>query len=337
MRNLLLVVLSALSAATFAKAATTCAYVNSGQRMVLQSDCTTDAPIIIPNGMTHDGAGHKITAIDPPGDHFRGAILQNGGASANVVDTVLETAGLENVCQTGPDKLAGILFDGASGTITRNTILALNKNPQSGVLSGCQEGNAIEAVNFGSMPGRMQVKIDNNIIRNYQKTGIVLNGDVEATLVANRIEGVGPQGFIAQNGIQVSGGASGRVKGNTVTGNSYTGSSTASGGIIVASGPLHHSNYSFGVEIESNTLAGNDVGVWLMQMNERRESPVVPTRVSVVNNVITNDAVTNGHTYQAGITAHGKGDLIKGNRISGAGYDPATVPGSTLAIDTYQD
>jgi hypothetical protein len=305
--------------------------------MVLQSDCTTDAPIIIPNGMTHDGAGHKVTAIDPPGDHFRGAVLQNGGASANVVDTVLETMGLESVCQTGQNKLVGILFDGAAGTITRNTILSVNKNPRAGVLSGCQEGNAIEAANFGSMPGRMEVKIDNNTIHNYQKTGIVVNGDVDGTIVANTVIGAGPQGFIGQNGIQIGAGASARVKGNTVTGNSYTGSGTASGGIIVASGPLHHSNYSFGIEIESNTLIGNDVGVWLMQMNEKRESPVVATRVSVVNNIITNDAVTNGHTYQAGITAHGKNDFIKGNRISGAGYDPATLPGSTLAIDAYQD
>jgi hypothetical protein len=305
--------------------------------MVLQSDCMTDSPIIVPNGMTHDGAGHKITAIDPPGGHFRGGILQNAGATANVVDTVLETAGIEDFCQTGADQLAGILFDGASGTITRNTILAVNKNSRAGVLSSCQEGNAIEAVNFGSMPGRMQVKIDNNTIRNYQKTGIVLNGEVDGTVVANAVVGAGPQGFIGQNGIQIGAGASGHVMGNTITGNAYSGSDTASGGIVVASGPLHRSNYSFGVEIEQNTLVGNDVGVWLMQMNERRESPVVPTRVSVTNNVITNDAVTNGRTYQAAITAHGNGDLIKGNRISGAGYDPATLPGSTLAIDAYQE
>jgi len=30
---------------------------------------------------------------------------------------------------------------------------------------------------------------------------------------------------------------------------------------VVASGPLHRSEYSFGVEIEENTLVGNDVGV----------------------------------------------------------------------------
>jgi len=54
-----------------------------------------------------------------------------------------------------------------------------------------------------------------------------------------------------------------------------------------------------------------------------------------VNNVISNDAVTNTR-YQVAITAHGNGDLIRGNRILGAGYDPATNPGKTLAIDAYQ-
>src|SRR5258708_6906072 len=179
MRRPIFVLLLAVSAALVARAATTCTYLMSESRMVLQGDCTTDSPIIVPNGMTHDGAGHKITAIDPLGAHFRGAVIQSGGASASVVDTAIETSGLGDFCQSGADSPAGILFDGASGSISRNTILSLNKNSGSGVLSGCQEGNAIEVMNFGSAPGRSQVTIDGNTIRNYQKTGIVVNGDVD--------------------------------------------------------------------------------------------------------------------------------------------------------------
>jgi len=334
MKKLLLVLFLACFAAVMASGATTCVYLTSGTSMVLQGDCTTDAPIIVPNGMTHDGGGHKISAIDPPGDHFRGAVIQNGGASASVVNTVIETAGLADACQSGADSLAGILFDSASGTISGNLILSMNKHPRAGVLSSCQEGNAIEVANSAA---RMPVTIAGNTIRNYQKTGIVLNGAVNAIVEDNTVEGAGPQGYIGQNGIQISAGANARVIRNRVIGNSYTGSSTASGGIVVASGPLHRSEYSFGVDIEGNTLVNNDVGVWLMQMNERRESPVVPTHVRVINNVITNDAVTNGRVYQSGITAHGNGDTISGNRILGAGYDPATLPGKTIAIDSYQD
>jgi hypothetical protein len=336
MRRPIFLLLLAVSAATVASAATTCSYVMSRSSMVLQGDCTTDVPIIVPNGMTHNGAGHKITVVDPPGDHFRGAVIQNGGASASVTDTMIETAGLTDFCQSGGDRLAGILFDGASGTISRNVIISMNKNSASGILSSCQEGNAIEVINFGFASSRPQVTIDANTIRNYQKTGIVVNGDVDGIVTGNTVVGAGPQAFIGQNGIQIGSGAYARVTGNTVVGNSYTGSSTASGGIIVASGPLHKSGYSLGVEISSNYLAGNDVGIWLMQMTEQREPPVVPTRVKVVNNLITNDALTNGHKYQAGITAHGNNDTITGNRISGVGYDPSTLPGSTFGIDDYR-
>jgi parallel beta-helix repeat protein len=332
MKRVMLLAVLALSVAVMANAATTCMYQTVGNTMVLQSDCTTDAPIFIPNGFTHNGAGHKITAMDPAGDHFRGAIIQNSGASASVVNTVIETANLADICESGPHMLAGILFDGASGEISRNTIVSVRKTNSEGKLSSCQEGNAVEVMNLGSLPGRAQVTIEGNQIRNYQKTGILLNGEVNGTVMNNTVIGAGPQSFIGQNGIQIGAGASARVTRNTVTDNSYTGGRTASGGIIVASGPMHASDYSFGVEIEANTLAGNDVGVWLMQMNERREAPVVPTRVRVVNNTISNDAVTNS-TYQAAITVHGNGDFIANNRILGRGYDPSTLPGKTLGID----
>jgi hypothetical protein len=334
MKTLMIASLLAVSMASVSKAATTCMYITSGSTMALQGDCTTDAPIIVPNGMTHDGAGHRITAIDPPGGHFMGAVLQNGGAVASVINTAIETAGLGDFCQTGPDKLAGILFDGASGSISGNSILSMNKNSRSGALSSCQEGNAIEVMNFGAAPDRVTVTVGGNTIRNYQKTGIVVNGDVDATVTGNTVIGAGPQRFIGQNGIQIGSGAFASVTSNNVSGNAYTGSETASGGIVVASGPLHKSGYSFGVEIRANSLAGNDVGIWLMQMTEHREAPVVPTRIRVLDNMITNDAVTN--KYQAGITAHGNNDTIAGNRISGVGYDPATLHGSTFAIDDYR-
>ena len=335
MKRLMLVSILSLSAAVAASAATTCTYLTSGTRMVLQGDCTTDAPIMIPNGMTHDGAGHKITAVDPPGANFRGAVLETAGVSADVVNTVIATDGLANACTEGSDRLAAIRFDGAAGSIRGNTILSINKNP-GGARSSCQEGNAVEVANFTS-PGRLSVNIEGNTIREYQKNAIMVRGDVEGNITDNTITGAGPQGDIGQNGIVLASGASARIKRNTVTGNAYTGSGWASGGIVVDSGPLHGTNYSFGVDIESNTLVGNDVGVWLMQMNARKESPETPTRARVANNLIQNDAVTNGYTYQAGITDHGNRDVIEGNKILGAGYDPASVPGKTRAIDDYRE
>src|SRR5262245_26635758 len=67
-----------------ARAATTCILVPSGTTLTLAADCTTDGSIVNPNGFTLDGAGHTISAVDPAGDHFRGAVVRNGGAVAHV-------------------------------------------------------------------------------------------------------------------------------------------------------------------------------------------------------------------------------------------------------------
>jgi hypothetical protein len=40
-----------------------------------------------------------------------------------------------------------------------------------------------------------------------------------------------------------------------------------------------------------------------------------------------------GSPYQAGISDEGNKDSLINNKISGPGYDPATFPGSTFAID----
>lgn len=107
--------------------------------MTLDTDCTTDTSIVVPNGFTLDGAGHTITAVDPSGGHFTGGVIQNGGASANVTDVHVTASGLADVCDGGAARLRGILFDTASGSITNNTVTDINQGA-----SGCQEGNAVE-------------------------------------------------------------------------------------------------------------------------------------------------------------------------------------------------
>jgi parallel beta-helix repeat protein len=225
-----------------------------------------------------------------------------------------------------------VLFDGASGSVTNLQVLNINQN-QGPVLSGCQEGNAIEARNFGGSPSTINVTIDGNTISGYQKTGIVVNGDATGAVTNNTITGDGPQGFIAQNGIQIGFGATAQVKRNTVTGNAYTGSSAVSGGVLVVAGPFYGSDYSVGDQIDGNTLVGNDVGVFLSQLDAAGDPPATSTNVKVVNNSISNSALTNGFAYQAGVSDQGNNDKIINNDISGAGYDPANLCGCTFAVD----
>jgi len=200
-----------------------CTFTTVETTMTLNADCTTDATILIPYGFTLDGADHKITAVDPPGGHFLGAVVKNEGSTAHVKNLTVTASGLSNVCDDGDNRLRGILFDGASGSITHNTVVNINQGP-----SGCQEGNGIEvrvAPFDGTHPGTKIVIISGNTVTNYQKNGITANGDVSATITDNVVTGVGPVDYIAQNGIQVGFGGAGEIRGNTIIGNWYTGCS----------------------------------------------------------------------------------------------------------------
>jgi hypothetical protein len=312
--------------------ATTCTFTTVGSEMTLDADCTTDSTILIPNGFTLDLNQNTITGVDPAGGHFLGAVVKNGGSKAEIANGTITVSGLANVCDPSvPDtRLRGVLFQGASGSISNLNVTNINQGS-----SGCQEGNAIEVRNFGDAPDTISVTIDSNTVTGYQKTGIVANGDVNVTITNNIVTGNGPIGYIAQNGIQIGYGGTGMVKRNTVSGNSYTGSSTVSGGIIVVGGPGYGAGFAFcvGVQVMQNTIRNNDVGVFLSQYEADFSAPAVSTNIKVVNNTISNSAVTNGYVYQAGVSDVGNNDKIINNTISGAGYNPATQPGSTFYVD----
>ena len=324
-----LTILSVAPDRNAARAASTCTFSNSGSTMTLDADCTTDTSIVVPNGFTLDGAGHTITAVDPVGGHFVGGVVQNGGATANVTNLDITTSGLAGVCDAGANRLRGILFEGASGSITNNTVTNINQ----GLTNGCQEGNAIEVRNIGA-PTARAVLIDQNTVTDYQKTGIVTNGNLVVTITDNIVkDSGGTSAFIARNGIQVGYGATGMVKRNTVTGNSYTGASTVSGGILVVGGPGYGGDFCRNVQIVQNTVEGADVGVYVSQYEADYSAPATATNIKVVNNTISKASVTNNYVYQAGVSDVGNNDKIIANRISGAGYDPETVPGATFAVD----
>ncbi|HEV8714492.1 MAG TPA: right-handed parallel beta-helix repeat-containing protein [Candidatus Binatia bacterium] len=236
-----------LAGGSTALATTTCTFTTAGTTRTLDSDCTTDETITIPDGFTLEGGGHTITATDPPGGHFQGAVVANGGATANVRNLTITTAALANVCDDGAARLRGILFDGAGGSITDNTVRDINQGA-----SGCQEGNAIEVRNapFDTTGADKLVTIQGNVISNYQKTGIVANGSVAAVITQNDITGVGPVDYIGQNGIQIGFGATAIVRENLATGNDYTPTSFVSCGILLFKAD--------GVQVSENFLAHNE-------------------------------------------------------------------------------
>jgi parallel beta-helix repeat protein len=222
-----------------------CAFTTTSTTMTLVADCTTDHTISVPQGLTLEGANHTITAVDPAGDHFRGAVVQNvAGATAASVNNLRVTASnLSSACDAGSDSLAGIRLAGASGSITGNTVTGLQ---QGGSGDGCQEGDAIE-VRRPTGAGSPPVTISGNTVSHYQKTGILVSGSVTATVANNTVGGYGKVDFIAQNGIQISGGATGRLSNNSISDNFYTPKSYTACGVLIykAGGLLVDKNNSF--------------------------------------------------------------------------------------------
>jgi parallel beta-helix repeat protein len=290
--------------ASSASAATTCVFTQVGDRMRLVADCQTDSTLFVPNGVTLDGRGHRITAVDPPGGSFSGAIVRNAGAQASVQNLVLDTRALTPLCHSdsAPDqRLRGILLESASGTVANNRVLNVTQN------SGCQEGNAIEVRNApfdGTHPGTQRVSIAGNYVAGYQKTGILVNGDVRAEITANRVVGSGPLDRIAQNGIQLGFGAFGRVQANRVEQNLYMPGGVAATCILLLEG-------GDGSELTANAVDDCDVGIYLQSTSG------AALRANRVSNSTTD-----------GITLDGIDGLTQDNRVSAN-----AIEGNALGID----
>ena len=193
----------------------------TGAVRTLKTDCRTSVTITVPANMTLNGNGNTIVAFDPVGG-FNGGVIRNETAGAvNVVVTnlIVDTENLTDAsgCKAGNDRLRGILFDDASGKITNNTVVHINKGP-----SGCQEGNGIEVRDF-SGSGINTVTVSGNKVYEYQKGGIIINGEVSATVSGNIVGQSATQANLAANGIQVGFGALATVSGNDVEGNTWLG------------------------------------------------------------------------------------------------------------------
>ena len=219
------------------------------------ADCTVDHSFLVPDGYTVDGDGFTLFGVDPPGGRFLGAVIRNEGGSSWIAirNLTVDADTLADVCDPAvPDtRLRGILLQGTGGEVTDN-VVDIGQGPDG--MSGCQEGNAIEARNapFDATGTDVEVLITGNTVVGYIKGGIVANGSVAARITGNTVTGWGPVGvpFAAQNGIQVGFGATAIVKNNVVSGNDYTPET------FVACGILYFD--ADGVRTNHNTLFANE-------------------------------------------------------------------------------
>jgi nitrous oxidase accessory protein NosD len=276
------------SGVSTAAAATDCAFAVVGNTWRLAANCQTDQTLTIPDGVTLDGRGRTVTAVDPPGAHFLGAVVRNAGATAYIVDLTVSAAALSNVCDAASptdDRLRGILLHAASGALIDNRVIGVRQ-----VDSGCQEGFSIDVRNPSANPPT-QVEISGNRIEDYQKAGIVVSGAVEAAITDNRVSGSGATSAIAQNGIQLSGGARGQIVDNRVSDSVYAGTETQAAGILISQAGVD-------VEVSGNRIDACDAGI----------------AISVTDGVLVSDnRVTDAVRF--GVLVQGNDSALLANRV----------------------
>ena len=260
--------------------------------MRLGADCITDYSIEIPDGMTLDGAGHAIVAVDPAGPSFRGGVVVARGTSSSIVNTTVTAVALTGGCPAWENRLRGIYFDGASGTIRGNDVVGIYRGP-----SACDEGNAIEVRNRTLDGPPSVVTITGNVVDAFQKTGILVHGRVEAVIEGNFIGTSMAAGLLGANGVQVGPIAAARVVRNMVEG-AFTGNVAAGAAVLViGTGP--------GTVVDDNDISGDlDVGIH-----------VLADGVVVTGNTVRDEGADG--PYDIGIVNRGSGNTIFGNTLRG--------------------
>lgn len=295
-----------------------CVFNTVNTTMNLMADCWTTETILVPDGYTLNGNGYTITALDPAGGHFLGAVVANAGTSMNVFKLTVTADNLANVCDPSSPvdtRLRGILLNGAGGTIAHNTVTGINQGT-----SGCQEGNAIEVRNApfdGTGTNPLSVEIAHNVVTDYQKTGIVANGNVEANIHHNQVGASATQSNLAANSIQIGFGASGSITQNQVDGNQWLGASDSLGTAVLVT-------QAGTVDISKNNIRGNsDVGIYLY----------LNGTVTVDNNRVFDDGKDGGQ-YDIGIGAWDGDEVLTNNKVRGfdTPYDGLTNLGNNKVV-----
>ena len=202
----------------------------AGQLYTLTDDVSTFTTITMPNDATLDGAGHTITAVEDathrnfPGPVLASAVGTNAApAKLDVKNLDITTDGFEGGSNSG-GLLNGIYMYRAGGSLTNVSVDGISHG------NGVQEGNAISIRNRVAgddinVP-RAQVTLADIDVTNYQKTGLLLDGNLTFSVKNARVgQGAGPQGqpnpTIAANSLQISRGASGSVTDSTFKLNSH--------------------------------------------------------------------------------------------------------------------
>jgi len=315
----------------------------------------------------HDGHGSRDNVIIDPAAFTTAnrAIVEDAGAENVEIRGFLIT-GRNAPAGAGQGAFYGVLVDnGGSATVRDNHITfirdqALSGNQQGvGIMFGLKD-NANNVLSSGSGTAR------NNLVDNYQKGGIVVAGaGSSAAISGNTVKGVGLTPVIAQNGIQVSNGASADVTNNTVSGNQFQnppntppdGGFESEGILIDTAGQVRvRDNFAFandegiavyftdGVLVENNTANGNTLNGILfansnngtVRKNDTEFNQNDGIGISASNgNLIEGNTAAHNANFGIEVDDGSTGNTIRKNRLFDNGENLFVEPGNTVEDNNF--
>lgn len=270
---------------------------------------TIDKSLIIraDNGVLVKPSALTSNATGPSGDSIAAIILVQNADNVDLEGFIVD--GSANGLAACSPRLIGILYEDASGILRHN---AVRHTRLATGLEGCQSGNAIEVESNSDRQSR--VEVGDNSIDSYQKNGITVNEPGSVVAVdENNVTGIGSTTAIAQNGIQIGFGASGRIVNNVVANNVYSTCDSTASCPANASGILVYQ--SDGITINHNSVSDSQVGILIAANN-----------ANVVTNTVFHSALLDG------IALVGNGNSASFNEVSNSGEAAFYVQGNNNTI-----
>jgi hypothetical protein len=175
----------------------------------------------------------------------------------------------------------GIVVGGeANLVLTSSKILYAGAEP----INGCQQGVGIQ-VGHKRIGQVGTATLTNDTVEGYQKNGITVDGPgSKATITKDIVKGAGPAP-LAQNGIQISRGAVGKVTGSTITGNECAAASCGNSNAVEleedAAGVLFYLEAP-GSSVATSTVNENDLGVSHISASETNKPQVTVSSSTLV-------------------------------------------------------
>lgn len=246
--------------------------------------------------------------VNPPPDATGPIILVENSTDIVIRNLIVDGADLfADGCNGGDDRIAGIRYNDSSGMIRDNVVRRVRHTPGNGS-EGCQEGLAIWITS--SAAGSYEVGIRDNTVIEFQKGGITVNGsDINVAIQGNNmVFGEGGTPIIAQNGIQLSRGATGVIKRNDVGNVLFTGADWAATGIL-----LFEVN---GVKVQENVVTNSQLGVAIAGFGGAFGGPGIANDNIIQANTLTDNLF--GISLQAFFGAGGEvnDNVIRNNEIT---------------------